>query len=175
MKVLIVSDSHGLYAELAEVVRQQGQHVDAIIHCGDSELPFDDPLWEQVTSAVAGNMDFDRSFGLEDVVDIQGIRLFVVHGHLVCVNRQLVSLAEEAKSRQCTIACYGHTHRLNAEMIHGVLCINPGSLRSSRGPVHEPTYAILEWNESTATVRWYTPTHQLLPALTKQFTLGATS
>ncbi|UTW68917.1 metallophosphoesterase family protein [Anaerobacillus sp. HL2] len=39
MKVLIISDSHGLKEELFELLNRYEKEVDAIVHCGDSELP----------------------------------------------------------------------------------------------------------------------------------------
>ncbi|TXK90073.1 metallophosphoesterase family protein, partial [Parageobacillus sp. SY1] len=41
MKVLIVSDSHGLTNELEEIVARHHHEANALIHCGDSVLPFD--------------------------------------------------------------------------------------------------------------------------------------
>lgn len=40
MKLLIVSDSHGLQEELL-TIRERHADVDKMIHCGDSELPQD--------------------------------------------------------------------------------------------------------------------------------------
>ena len=38
MKVLIVSDSHGLTTELEKLMENYQDEVDLFIHCGDSEL-----------------------------------------------------------------------------------------------------------------------------------------
>ena len=42
MKVLIVSDSHGLTTELEKLKENYQDEVDLFIHCGDSELEADD-------------------------------------------------------------------------------------------------------------------------------------
>ena len=43
MKVLIVSDSHGLTEELEKLIEKHQGEVEFFIHCGDSELEPDDP------------------------------------------------------------------------------------------------------------------------------------
>ena len=43
MKVLIVSDSHGLTTELEKLKAKYQGEVEHFIHCGDSELEADDP------------------------------------------------------------------------------------------------------------------------------------
>lgn len=44
MRVLVLSDSHRIYSRIENVVKKHAQSVDAIIHCGDSELLWDDPV-----------------------------------------------------------------------------------------------------------------------------------
>ena len=51
MKVLFVSDSHGLTAELEKLVENHQDEVDLFIHCGDSELDPDDPAITELCSS----------------------------------------------------------------------------------------------------------------------------
>jgi len=53
MKVLIMSDSHGLTHEISMIADRHKQEVAAMIHCGDSELERNDPHMSEFL-AVAG-------------------------------------------------------------------------------------------------------------------------
>ncbi len=69
MKVLIVSDSHGLEDELEMIAERHGKETDLMIHCGDSEL---DPSHPALSSylTVKGNCDFYGEFKDEIVVPV---------------------------------------------------------------------------------------------------------
>ena len=58
MKYLVVSDSHGDRQILVDLVRHFENSVDFFIHCGDSELPAKDELWN-VFHVVGGNCDYE--------------------------------------------------------------------------------------------------------------------
>ena len=54
-------------------------------------------------------------------------------------------LANAAKEMGARVAFYGHTHKLNAENVNGVLCINSGSTNYPRGSYEgTPSYAVLD-------------------------------
>ncbi|WNS74506.1 metallophosphoesterase [Bacillus sp. DTU_2020_1000418_1_SI_GHA_SEK_038] len=141
MRILIVSDSHGLTGELTEI-KKHSTGIDKLIHCGDSELISDHPGLEGFT-AVRGNCDFDNTFPEEHVEDIGGHRVFITHGHRYSVKSTLLNLSYRAKELGARIVCFGHSHYLGAEMIDGILFINPGSIRKPRGR-KERTYVIID-------------------------------
>lgn len=146
-KVLIVSDSHGSTDLLQGIERQHGEEVDLMIHCGDSELSEDDDAIRNFKS-VKGNCDFLGDFPEEEIHTLNGVRIFVAHGHLYSVKSSLVHLFYKAKEVQADIVCFGHSHVLGAEMVEDVLFINPGSIRLPRGR-SERTYVILEIKEGS--------------------------
>ena len=84
MKVLIVSDTHGKDENLERAVYQEVPF-DYLIHCGDVEGReiFIEALAECPCCIVAGNNDFFSDLPREDVVEIEGHRIFVTHGHLL--------------------------------------------------------------------------------------------
>ena len=55
MKLLIMSDTHG-NEEVIKTVRDYYPQVDAVVHCGDSELPYDHTYLQGV-ERVRGNCD----------------------------------------------------------------------------------------------------------------------
>jgi putative phosphoesterase len=142
MKVLIVSDSHGLTKELEKLIEKHHGEVETFIHCGDSELDPNDPAINHFT-VVRGNCDFDERFPEDVIKKIGDQTIFITHGHRYSVKSSLMGLSYKAREVKADIACFGHSHQLGAEMVHGTLFINPGSIRLPRGR-DERTYVILE-------------------------------
>jgi uncharacterized protein len=168
MKVLIVSDSHGLTRELEEI---KGRHpeVDAFIHCGDAELPYNSSELQNFLY-VRGNCDFAKEFPLELVEDIRGIRFFITHGHRYNVKMTLMNLYYRAEETGAKVVCFGHSHIAGVENINGILFINPGSIYLPRMR-KEKTYALLEINEEKATVSYYDILGNELPEWSQSFSI----
>ncbi|WP_042354871.1 metallophosphoesterase family protein [Bacillus rubiinfantis] len=140
-KVLIVSDSHGLTKELIDIRERHSQEVDLMIHCGDSQLmPGQQAMLGYKT--VAGNCDF-ADFPQELLEEVSGKRIYITHGHHYSVKSSLMRLQYRAAEVKADIVCFGHSHELGAEMIDGVLFVNPGSIRLPRVRP-EKTYVILD-------------------------------
>ncbi|MEW9051661.1 MAG: metallophosphoesterase [Neobacillus sp.] len=140
-KVLIVSDSHGLTREL-EVLRERHlDEVDLMIHCGDSQLDYED---KAITGylTVMGNCDFG-GYPLEMITELAGRKIFVTHGHRYSVKTSLMNLKYMAEETGADIVCFGHSHILGAEIIGKTLFLNPGSIRLPRERL-EKTYVILD-------------------------------
>lgn len=151
--VLIVSDSHGLTKELKQI--KERHNTKFMIHCGDSELDFDAQAMEGYLK-VSGNCDFDSRYPVEQLIEINGITIFITHGHLYRVKANLMTLSYRAEEKNARIVCFGHTHIAGAEKIGDQLFINPGSIRLPRNR-REKTYAILNWDEGTQfNVHFYT-------------------
>ncbi|MFE8703796.1 metallophosphoesterase [Cytobacillus sp. FJAT-54145] len=144
-KVLIVSDSHGLTSELVELKNRHEHEVDLMIHCGDSELEATDNAIENFVT-VRGNCDYEIRYQDDVLEETAGKKFFVTHGHLYSVKSSLISLLYRAQEHQANIVCFGHSHILGAEMVQGILFINPGSLRLPRRRM-ERTYVILDIKE----------------------------
>lgn len=170
MKVLIVSDSHGLTKELIELKKKYQTEVEAMIHCGDSELDADDEAMADYI-AVRGNCDFDSSFQNDQLVSIknkgigEGIAFYVTHGHLYNVKMSLMNLRYRAEEVGANVVCFGHSHIAGAELIDNILFINPGSIRLPRLR-KEKTYAILEVDEAkNCVVRFFSIDGKEIPQL----------
>lgn len=140
MKILVISDSHGLHnnQELIEF-----ENCDVNIHAGDSQLMYKDQDMQGFDVKIRGNCDFDNTYEVSELVEIIGHRIFVTHGHQYDVNFGLAHLLNEAKVNTAKIAVYGHTHVVNAVYEDNILILNPGSTRQSRSS-YPKTYLILE-------------------------------
>jgi uncharacterized protein len=168
-KVLIVSDSHGSTELLEGIEKRHGNDVELMIHCGDSELDEEAAAIKNFKS-VKGNCDFYGNFPEDDRHVLNGVNIFVTHGHLYSVKTTLVNLFYKAKELQADIVCFGHSHILGAEMVDDILFINPGSIRLPRGR-KERTYAILELDDKKATLRIYDYGHGEMTGLRQEFSL----
>jgi putative phosphoesterase len=170
MKVLIMSDSHGLTDEIVDIKNRHKDEVNLMFHCGDSELSAQSSELKSF-QGVKGNCDFESNFPNERIEDVNGVSLYLTHGHLYNVKSTLMNLKYRALELNAKIACYGHSHIAGAELIDGILFINPGSIRL---PVlrRQKTYAILEVEGNIANVMFYEVNGQIIEELSEQFTLN---
>lgn len=166
MKLLIVSDSHGDRSMIKTLKNRYENDVDALIHCGDSELRAVDPVLEGF-HVVRGNCDLDQRFPDELLLDVQGYKIFTTHGHLFQIKSSLLNLAYRAKELEADFVFFGHSHLLGVEKIEEILFLNPGSILLPRGG-NERTYAILE-QDDTCTVRFFNDQHEELKSLRREF------
>lgn len=153
MKVLIMSDSHGLTHEMALIKERHRHEVDGMIHCGDSELPLTAPEMRDFLS-VRGNCDYDAAYPDERVEELSGLRFFVTHGHLYNVKMTLMNLSYKSEEHNARIICFGHSHIAGSDLVDGRIFINPGSIRLPRG-ISSKTYVILELVNQEAKVTFF--------------------
>lgn len=150
MKILIVSDTHRRDENLKMVIEQQVP-IDMLIHLGDAEgserfiADWVNP--ECRMEMVLGNNDFFSLLDKEREVVIGSHKALLTHGHYYGVSMGPEGLVDEAKSRGCDIAMYGHTHRPFLEEIEGITVLNPGSLSYPRQEGRRPSYMIMTVEE----------------------------
>ena len=146
MKILVVSDTHRKDDNLKLVLSEECP-LDMLIHLGDAEgSEHFIPDWvnpECLMEMVLGNNDFFSRLDREREIDIAGHKAFITHGHYYGVSMGSEGLVDEAKSRGCDIAMYGHTHRPFLDVIDGVTVLNPGSLSYPRQEGRRPSYMII--------------------------------
>lgn len=160
MKLLVVSDSHGNKSILKDLKEKYNTIVDAMIHCGDSELQADDGVLEDY-STVAGNCDLDARLPEQHVMNVGDSVIFVAHGHRHNIKSTLMNIAYAAREYQADFVFFGHSHLYGAEMVDGTLYLNPGSVLLPRGG-NDQSYALVIKQESDIIVRFYNLQHQLL-------------
>lgn len=168
MKILVVSDNHG-NKEVLESIVEKYENEAILIHCGDSELPQDDPIWKKFTAVVKGNCDFDQRYPNEALVKIGEERIYVTHGHLADVRFGLETLMKKTAEVNATLCFFGHTHMIGCEKRQGTLFLNPGSISQPRGTLLYKSYAVIEVNEETYDVKYYTKDHEIINKLQFSF------
>lgn len=155
MKILLLSDNHGQWPLVNDIVQNNKDKVDYIYHCGDSEFSDDDPIWLDIDAVVKGNMDYAGNYPDVLFLDSPVGKICLTHGHLFAINEGPETLYKYAHRHDAQIIFHGHTHALYADIYQGTLMVNPGSLISSRGLHSYRTYAIVEFTEDQIFINYY--------------------
>lgn len=148
MKILIVSDTHGVHRNYDKVIEREGK-IDMLLHMGDIE---GGELYIENTARcpvymVAGNCDFYSVLPEEEEVKIGKYKILMTHGHGYYVSRDKNRLKNEAVKRGAQIAMYGHTHVPDIDLDGDVMVINPGSLSFPRQDGRKASYIIMQIDE----------------------------
>ncbi|MBE5921152.1 MAG: metallophosphoesterase [Lachnospiraceae bacterium] len=145
MRILVISDTHRKNLLMKEAVERAGK-VDLVLHLGDIEGADEylTSLCDCPAIIVRGNNDFFSYQERDRVLELEGYRILMTHGHNYGVSLTPTRLAEEALSRNCTIALHGHTHVPGLANVLGVKIFNPGSLGYPRQSSHTNTYGLIE-------------------------------
>ncbi|SFT24731.1 metallophosphoesterase [Paenibacillus sp. BC26] len=141
MKVVVVSDTHmtRMAKKLPDRLIQELRGADAIVHAGDWMTL---SVWDMLrafarTEGVAGNNDGDdiiAKFGHRKVLDIGGLRVGLVHGHLGPGKREDTETNAYRSFDQGSVdvIVFGHSHVPLIRERSGVLLFNPGSPTDKR-------------------------------------------
>ena len=133
MKIAVISDTHGKTHNYHLLIKYT-DGCDMIAHLGDyvsDAADIAERTGKEVVS-VKGNGDYYTNVPLERIININGEKLLLLHGHSAGVKRGLAQLAARAKECGVQTALYGHTHIPAIDRVGGILLINPGSLGEPR-------------------------------------------
>ena len=144
MKILVISDTHGIVSKVGDVVEKHGGF-DQIWHLGDYVR--DQAMIETMTGieviGVAGNCDGAfRTADSSRVVETECGKVFLTHGHTLSVGWDLYGLRQEAELAGARWAFYGHTHRAMEDSSGKVKLFCPGSISAPRDG-SRGTYAVV--------------------------------
>lgn len=152
MKIVVISDTHGNSDIFYDII-SRNQTADLFIHLGDGEREFEDMRNAFPLSAflmVRGNNDWG-SAPLVNTINLEGHRIYMTHGHRFGGMSITSYAASAAKTNECEIALFGHTHIPFYEIISGVHVFNPGSPSRPRGRCGA-SFGIIELNRDKAPV-----------------------
>ena len=144
LRFLVFSDTHGVREPLYYLYKQYPN--DGIIHLGDH---YEDARWMLMHTdghpvyAVKGNCDYGCTGPEEQLLELGGVKLLLMHGHRYGVKSGYGGALAEAKRQGANAVLFGHTHRPFMEERDGILMLNPGSLRNPNRD-----YAIIEIEEN---------------------------
>jgi hypothetical protein len=134
IKILVVSDTHGQIEHAVECIKKEGPY-DRMIHLGDQvedAVRLANWLGIEQLDVCAGNCDYPSEGVSEKILNIDGVTIFMTHGHKYGVKFTLDRLYYRAKEVGAKIALYGHTHQRRMVEERGVTLFNPGSLSLPR-------------------------------------------
>lgn len=140
VKVVVVSDNHGRVGELEAIYERYKNETNLFLHCGDSELDANHPIFK-IYKSVTGNAD-DYSFKEELFLNVENNKILVLHGHYHSVRFDLTTLFNYAANAGADIVCFGHTHFPIVEKYDNITFINPGSIYANRG-IRGRSFAVL--------------------------------
>lgn len=146
MRILIISDSHGDTKRFDKAIA--AFEPDMIIHLGDIERDVQyilDVYPNIPIEAVVGNNDPFCRRCTEKVIEINGVKIFLTHGHLYSVWDKGFRIAKRAEEKGCSVALFGHSHIPCDEVYGSVRVFNPGSI--SRPRQGEYSVGIMEIDE----------------------------
>ena len=145
-RILIISDTHGYHDPLEGILKKEGPW-DMLIHCGD--LEGEETAIERLTGPacacvmVAGNNDFFSGLPRERELDLDGLKVWITHGHNYYVSMDVNLIKEEARMRDVNVVMFGHTHKPLVDLSGPVIAVNPGSLTYPRQIERRPSYVVM--------------------------------
>ncbi|MFZ5648045.1 MAG: metallophosphoesterase family protein [Bacillota bacterium] len=152
MRIGLLSDTHGILNPAFKAIDAMGD-IDLLIHCGDHYRDASKiAAWVNVpVHAVVGNCDSRMDGPDEKLLDLEGILIYITHGHRYNVKNSLMKLYYRALELKASVAVFGHTHVAGYGYTHapgcpnseGLLMINPGSVSDPRGG-DRLSYGVLE-------------------------------
>ncbi len=144
MKVLILSDIHGEYQLLEDIVEKE-KDASAIIFLGDG-LQDIYTLQQNIalprTYLVRGNCDFSYQEPSEALAGFGGVLVFYTHGNGYDVKWTMAGIKAAGRARGADVVLFGHTHAPFYEVDDGLHLFNPGSV--SRPRIGRSTYGIMD-------------------------------
>ena len=133
-RIIVISDTHR-HMDYALRVLDNLSEYDMIIHLGDysADAARLERLYKNVTVvSVCGNNDFPSpSSPAEREIEIDGVKLFLTHGHKYGVKFGYERIYLRALELGAQVVLFGHTHVPICEKEDEVLMLNPGGYNSN--------------------------------------------
>lgn len=133
-RIIVISDTHR-HMDYALRVLDNLSEYDMIIHLGDysADAARLERLYKNVTVvSVCGNNDFPSpSSPAEREIEIDGVKLFLTHGHKYGVKFGYERIYLRALELGAQVVLFGHTHVPICEKEDRVLMLNPGGYNSN--------------------------------------------
>lgn len=145
MRILIISDSHGVTSTLEKFLQKAGK-ADMLIHLGDvgKDVEYIRKYAGCETHIIAGNNDFNYDIPEEEILQIGKYKVWITHGHKYHVNWSLDHIADEAVCCGMDVVMFGHTHVPLVAYKKNIIVVNPGSIALPRQDNRKASYAIME-------------------------------
>lgn len=136
MRIAIFSDTHGNRKDMREALARFAP-LELIVHLGDGVRDGIEVAREAAIPfrGVCGNEDYGADLPVTDLVEVEGRRLLLTHGHHMNINpyhpkevwrRDLREMAVWAKGKGAEALLFGHAHVPVLQREKGIVLCNPG-------------------------------------------------
>lgn len=135
MQVLVLSDSHGNVGHMVRAVARV--QPDYVLHLGDCQRDLEKLRREFPAlpmEGVPGNCDWGSLDQPERLIELGGVRIFLLHGHTRNVKSSPMAAMYAAKEYGAQVLLFGHTHRPLVDNDGTLLTLNPGAAGDARNP-----------------------------------------
>lgn len=151
MKIGVMSDTHGDLFAVKGAVNVIGK-VDLWLHAGDysRDSEYLKTLTQAPVIAVRGNCDGQVTAKVDEFVEINGIMIWLTHGHLYGIKHRLDELKYWARQYNAALVIYGHSHVPDIQRDGERLFFNPGSAARPANS-YLPTCGLLDISEDKIT------------------------
>ena len=132
-KILIFSDTHGDITRCLDII-EKADSVSAIFHAGDYTGDAEDleSIYPNIPIYyVKGNNDYFSKTPSHMLVTIDGVKIFITHGHEqnVKYEYEFMTLRKAAEKYDPDLIIFGHTHIPYTDYKGKATLLNPGSIR----------------------------------------------
>lgn len=144
MKLLVLSDSHGMLQFMCDAVEKE--HPDYVIHLGDHDRDAEElaRYYPQLpVTWVCGNCDRFSDAPQTRTAVYGGKKIFFCHGHTLGVKGGLLRAVYAAREAGADVLLYGHTHIPIHDEADGLTVLNPGAC-GAKNFFGKPTYGVIE-------------------------------
>ncbi|MDO9573654.1 MAG: metallophosphoesterase [Candidatus Contubernalis sp.] len=148
MKIAVFSDTHGNVIMMEKVLITMDT-VDLVIHAGDfyrDAVKLSQRLPSLNVKAVVGNCDYPNTSPPELILELEGIKIYVIHGHSLDPGDFYNALIDEGKRVKAQLVIFGHTHLASRFEQEGIIFLNPGSISSPRMG-NGPSYGMVQLDD----------------------------
>lgn len=148
-----MSDTHGILDNAYKALETE-KNIDVLIHLGDHIGDFEKIKYDVLNNnlkAASPNMTFygvlgntdDKKLGVEEkIIEIQGHKFLLTHGHKYNVKLTDDRIFYKGKELGVSTILFGHTHIYKNEEFESVKLLNPGSLSLPKGG-NGPSYLLV--------------------------------
>lgn len=144
LKILVISDTHNEINNVVKIIKNN-KSIDMILHLGDVQSDYKkikQYYFENITY-VSGNCDYISKYPKEKIIEIEGKKILMTHGHKYNVKWEYDTIKNIGFHNKVDGILFGHTHIPYLEENEDLVLMNPGSITLPRES-STPTYGILE-------------------------------
>jgi len=152
VRIIVISDTHRHQVDLIDRMIEI-EKPDLILHLGDNVEDGEkiSKIFGIETIIVKGNGDFNSDYLYDRILEVEGKRIFMTHGHRYNVKKSHMSLYYKGLKTDADIVLYGHTHVPINVKEEGIIIMNPGSPSLPRQRERIKTIGLIEINGDITT------------------------